>query len=631
MKIKDILIEINDSTKYVELIDNETYYSKEAIKFGITFLKNFGFNIKSIKQPLDFYTRLSRYDEYTKEEIEEELRIYLKKININNKYLIMNFMKSNELKFLNQNDFPIYKTGSIYTLLEVQKHLKDNYDKYAIINRERRTVELEKISNLKALSSFTNVHEFYGIDYQREFIGLLGPTNSGKTHDAIQALKESKNGIYLAPLRLLAHEIYQDLTNNGIKCTLRTGEEIIENEDDTHISSTIEMLDFSKTYDVAVIDEIQFLNSLDRGSSWTRAVYGLKAKKIFVIGSLISQQILEEMIIDRCKDKLTINKYQRLSELKVKEEHLVPKNFKLEKGDAFIAFSKRDIEKIKQFVLSKGKTVSIIYGALPPEIKVEEAERFNDGKTDILIATDAIGYGLNLSIKRIVYTKVHKSYNKQTYPLGAEEFKQISGRAGRFKKFDYGEVVYFNLFNESFYDSELDEFIYGYEYYQILVEQLEIFDNFKNAYFFPEIQHIQEFSRHVGLNIKTIIETYKKYFLDESKLLKLSVYDDMIKTASLIEEFIPQVPLEKKYKLLFTPLKFWQEELFVHFLKCYSAEENFSLDYVLAYSKKEEDIINNLILFKWLHFRTFNITEEDYIKATNNYDVIVRNMSSKLV
>ena len=79
MKIKDILIEINDSTKYVELIDNETYYSKEAIKFGITFLKNFGFNIKSIKQPLDFYTRLSRYDEYTKEEIEEELRIILKK------------------------------------------------------------------------------------------------------------------------------------------------------------------------------------------------------------------------------------------------------------------------------------------------------------------------------------------------------------------------------------------------------------------------------------------------------------------------------------------------------------------------------------------------------------------------
>ena len=103
----------------------------------------------------------------------------------------------------------------------------------------------------------------------------MGPTNSGKTREAINRLIASKNGIYCAPLRLLAWEISETLSNHGVPCNLMTGQEKQVHHDATHLSCTIEMADLNNQYDVAVIDEIQLIEESDRGYAWTNALLGL--------------------------------------------------------------------------------------------------------------------------------------------------------------------------------------------------------------------------------------------------------------------------------------------------------------------------------------------------------------------
>ena len=110
----------------------------------------------------------------------------------------------------------------------------------------------------------------------------VGPTNCGKTYQALERLKTAENGVYLGPLRLLALEVYEKMTDAGIPCTMLTGEECIYQENSRIVSSTIEMLDISGYYDIAVIDEAQMIADEERGHSWTRSILGLKAKEIHI-------------------------------------------------------------------------------------------------------------------------------------------------------------------------------------------------------------------------------------------------------------------------------------------------------------------------------------------------------------
>lgn len=228
----------------------------------------------------------------------------------------------------------------------------------------------------------------------------VGPTNSGKTYNALKRLENSKKGFYAGPLRLLAQEVYHRFQENGISCSLVTGDDVKIPTD--HIppimSNTVEMVDVAEHFEVGVIDEIQMLADPTRGWAWTRAVLGARATELHLCGETRVVPLIRE-IAALTGDKLEIHRYERLNSLKVADKSLRGDLKSLQKGDCVVAFSrfgihalKADIEKVT------GKRAAIVYGSLPAEIRTQQAGLFNDPNNDydFLVASDAIGMGLNL-------------------------------------------------------------------------------------------------------------------------------------------------------------------------------------------------------------------------------------------
>ncbi len=263
---------------------------------------------------------------------------------------------------------------------------------------------------------------------------FVGPTNSGKTYDAMRELKSANSGLYLAPLRLLALEGYEELKESNIEVSLITGEEQMINEEAAHVCSTIEMFDFNLDVDVAIIDEVQMLDDIDRGWAWVNAIIGCPAKKVIMTGSVNALGAVKK-IASYLGEELEIVRYQRKTPLKVMARHVSLEN--LEPATALIAFSRSDVLKLKQR-LQKKYRVSIIYGNLSPEVRRDEARKFREKKSEILIATDAIAMGLNLPIKNILFTSDTKFDGVARRKISVNEIVQIAGRAGRYKLFDVG-------------------------------------------------------------------------------------------------------------------------------------------------------------------------------------------------
>ena len=239
-------------------------------------------------------------------------------------------------------------------------------------------------------------------EIQRTIHLHVGPTNSGKTYHALKRLEEAKSGVYAGPLRLLAHEVYSRLNAKGKTCDLITGDEQIIKRDSTPNASmkscTVEMVPLNTDFDVAVIDEIQMIGHQQRGWAWTQALLGLKAREIHLCGEERSVPLVRELVASM-GDKFEIHTYKRLSPLKVMSTSLRGSLTELRKGDCVVVFSrvgihamKRDIERETQ------KRVAVVYGSLPPEIRAQQARLFNeqDNDYDFLVASDAIGMGLNL-------------------------------------------------------------------------------------------------------------------------------------------------------------------------------------------------------------------------------------------
>ena len=152
----------------------------------------------------------------------------------------------------------------------------------------------------------------------RKIIYHMGPTNSGKTYHAIEALVKARKGCYLAPLRLLAAELYDTMNTKGVKTTLLTGEEVIEIEDATHYSSTIEMAKLSEEFSCAVIDEIQMITDKQRGWAWTRALVNLHAIEVHVCGDGSVLDLVKQ-IVELCGDELIVQNYERMTKLEVED------------------------------------------------------------------------------------------------------------------------------------------------------------------------------------------------------------------------------------------------------------------------------------------------------------------------
>lgn len=275
-------------------------------------------------------------------------------------------------------------------------------------------------------------------ELRRHFIFHIGPTNSGKTFQALERLKEAACGVYLGPLRLLALEVYERMNEMGVPCTMRTGQECIEEENSRVTASTIEMADFDENYDIAVIDEAQLVADTDRGHSWTKAVLGLRAEEIHICMSPAAEQVICHLV-GLCGDDYEVRRYERKTELICEDRPFVfPDDVR--EGDALIAFSKKSVLDVAGRLEEAGVSSSVIYGSLPPEIRRRQTRLFNRGKTKVAVATDAIGMGLNLPVRRIVFLQADKFDGTSRRPLRTPEIKRIAGRAGRYGIYDKGYV-----------------------------------------------------------------------------------------------------------------------------------------------------------------------------------------------
>jgi ATP-dependent RNA helicase SUPV3L1/SUV3 len=299
----------------------------------------------------------------------------------------------------------------------------------------------ESSSSLPELKIPENYADLYpeARKMKRHFILHVGPTNSGKTHQAVKCMEQYENGVYLAPLRLLAEEMQETIEKDGFTCSLLTGEEEIINEKAPFISSTAEMADLHHVYDCAVIDECQMCGDASRGGAWTAALLGLQAKTIHLCFAPQAREILISLI-ELCGDTYEIVEHQRKTPLTITNSIAFPDD--IQKGDACIVFSRANVHAVGAVLQEQGLKVSTIYGALPADVRRKQAEDFASGKTDGVVATDAIGMGMNLPIKRIVFLEVEKFDGIKKRFLKDDEIKQIAGRAGRYGLFEEGLVTY---------------------------------------------------------------------------------------------------------------------------------------------------------------------------------------------
>lgn len=307
--------------------------------------------------------------------------------------------------------------------------------------------DLRKISDLRVPANW--YPEARAI--QRKIVFHAGPTNSGKTYHAIQRYLAAKSGVYCGPLKLLAHEIYEKSNDAGVPCDLVTGEErkFVDPQGRTsgHIASTIEMCSVTTPYEVAVIDEIQMIKDPSRGWAWTRALLGLCAEEIHVCGESAAVDFVTELMFTT-GEEVEVHNYKRLTPFSISNQ-AVESLDNLKPGDCIVCFSKNDIYSISRQIEIRGLECAVIYGSLPPGTKLAQAKKFNDpdDPCKILVATDAIGMGLNLSIRRIIFNSlvkpsVNEKGEKELDTISTSQALQIAGRAGRFSSvYKEGEVT----------------------------------------------------------------------------------------------------------------------------------------------------------------------------------------------
>ncbi|KAI8646471.1 P-loop containing nucleoside triphosphate hydrolase protein [Parasitella parasitica] len=307
--------------------------------------------------------------------------------------------------------------------------------------------KFEKFQSLRSISDIRFPSEWFpdARQMKRKIILHVGPTNSGKTYRALKRLEGAESGIYCGPLRLLAHEIFEKMNENGVACNLLTGEERREVSPFAPLtSSTVEMASLNKTMDVAVIDEIQLIADPDRGWAWTQALLGLKAKEIHLCGEASAVPLVKK-ICETLDEEVVVNEYQRLTPFTVDFNTLNNDLSKVTKGDCVVAFSRKTIFSLKEMIEAKtGLRCAVAYGSLPPETRALQAKAFNDPESgfDVLVASDAVGMGLNLNIRRIIFSTIQKFDGHGFSYVSTPQLKQIAGRAGRFNTaYSKGEVT----------------------------------------------------------------------------------------------------------------------------------------------------------------------------------------------
>lgn len=196
---------------------------------------------------------------------------------------------------------------------------------FAAFVRDRYGPQLERHRALVELADMRSPQQWFPFAraLERRFIFHAGPTNSGKTYHALQALKAAKSGVYCGPLRLLAMEIYDRLNAEGVMCDLVTGQERRAVPGSSHVACTVEMTSLRRRVDVAVLDEIQMIGDDVRGWAWTRALLGVPANEIHLCGDTSALELVGRL----CRsmgEPLEVRRYDRITKLETAERALLP-------------------------------------------------------------------------------------------------------------------------------------------------------------------------------------------------------------------------------------------------------------------------------------------------------------------
>ena len=423
---------------------------------------------------------------------------------------------------------------------------------HAMSNRTLSTLVKSSafLANARNISDIHELFSHYTAEYymaragelDRKFILHVGPTNSGKTYEAIQRLMEEKDGLYLAPLRLLALEMYDKMNREGVPCDLLTGEEHEEVPGANVVSSTIELCDYSRHYKVAVIDEAQMIADKYRGAQWTKAICMVDADEVHICLAPEAFLIVHDIILE-FGGHFEKHKHYRLAPLKYSGNFSSLKD--VEAGDCLIVFSRRSVLSLSAELADAGINASVIYGALPPTSRREEVRKFVAGETKVVVATDAIGMGVSIPIRRIVFMETEKYDGSVTRKLNYTEIRQIAGRAGRFGIYNVGYVA-------AIKDEEL------------IMRGLEKNPPWINTYTIPFPEELAESGHDFG-------SLFEEWSFSPSGS-KLAVKEDISDMARLYKMLKPYIPEGADRRLVFSlitcPVDTGSQEIAEYWLEC---------------------------------------------------------------
>ena len=256
---------------------------------------------------------------------------------------------------------------------------------------------------------------------------VLGPTNTGKTYLAIETMLSFESGMIGFPLRLLAREVYDKIIKkiDLNKVALITGEEKIIPSNAKYYLCTVESMPIDKNLEFVAIDEIQMCSDFERGHIFTDRLLNLRGEKLTM---LLGSSTMKKIISNLNADIEFINK-KRLSKLTYVGHKKISR---IDRKSAIIAFSTEEVYAIAELIRRQKGGAAIVMGSLSPKTRNAQVALYQSGDVDFLVATDAIGMGINMDLDHVFFSNLKKFDGKKLRRLNSSEIGQIAGRAGRY-------------------------------------------------------------------------------------------------------------------------------------------------------------------------------------------------------
>ena len=262
---------------------------------------------------------------------------------------------------------------------------------------------------------------------KNKITAVLGPTNTGKTHLAIETMLSFDSGMIGFPLRLLAREVYDKVINKvgQNKVALITGEEKIIPSDAKYFLCTVESMPIDKSVDFIGVDEIQMCADHERGHIFTDRLLNMRGSKLtMLMGSSTIKNIISKL-----DDDIEFINRNRLSKLTYTGHRKISR---INRKTAIIAFSAEEVYAIAELIRRQKGGAAIVMGSLSPKTRNAQVELYQSGDVDFLVATDAIGMGINMDLDCVYFSNLRKFDGRKIRKLNLSEIGQIAGRAGRY-------------------------------------------------------------------------------------------------------------------------------------------------------------------------------------------------------